>query len=401
MRPLLLLGFLVSLMFADVDKMVKKLEIFKNSLHSQGYIRGTSDLPPYEASKYIGGYAIVHYQYENSFYEDTLRFSYYDNEDKVIIGTRTTDSRAMHVMICGKLNTYDLACLSGKPYSEYNDWYFLNFNGTTISGDYYFGTSEGAANAIVYARYQLKPLYGTFYPKNVHSSSSYSYSSSSYPSALPIIEEDNTSSSELQTQSYCESHGGTWADGVCLSNGTISSGNTSSSYSSSSSSLYCEPIPGQSSCYSFSSSSSVSSLGCESNIEYGSVEDYENEVEEMPGASNSNLVYTKEVVGQIIEHKLEQCRQDPKSCGINAIPIITETSDPNEVLNQVKNKSFPIKGYYLHYGNSNFDWLYVPISLRKAYKLEKGVTEDYYFRWTRLPNDITITKEGNWIRFTK
>ncbi len=157
-------------------------------------------------------------------------------------------------------------------------------------------------------------------------------------------------------------------------------------------------MPGQPCDNASYSTSSYSSVSCESEIQYGTVEDYKNGNENLPGPK---IVYTKDVVDQIIEDKLAQCRQDPKSCGINAIPLITETSDPNEVLNQIKNKDLNINGYYIHYGNGTYEWIYIPVSLRSAYKLEKGVNENYSLRWTPLPQGIKIEKQGKKIKITK
>ncbi|BCD61395.1 hypothetical protein NitYY0826_C0240 [Nitratiruptor sp. YY08-26] len=136
---------------------------------------------------------------------------------------------------------------------------------------------------------------------------------------------------------------------------------------------------------------------CESQVLCGKVEDYTKNTENLPGAPK--IVYPKEVVDQIIENKLSKCRQDPKSCGINAIPIITTKSDPNKVINQIKNKEFSINGHYIHYGEGSYDWIYVPSSLKHVLKLEKGTDENYNLRWL-LINGVKATKNGDKITFT-
>ncbi|BCD67342.1 hypothetical protein [Nitratiruptor sp. YY09-18] len=350
MRLIAIIGLLYSLLFSDTINPTKAIDIYSKSVHAHSYIRNNIDISPYEASKYIGGYAIVYYQYGNKNYTDTLYFIRYDNQSKKILGMRKTTEGILNPMACAKYmtNEYQLFCAAQfSQYSENADWYYLNFNGTNISGDYYFGTPDEAAYVMVNAKYSLKPLYGTFYPKNNYNFSSSNSSSSNYAS--------NTDSSSS----------------VC--------------------------IPGLPCDESSTSSSSSISQNCESQIKYGSEEDYENGTANLPGTPK--IVYTKEVVDQIIENKLSKCRQDPKSCGINAIPIITTKSDPNKVINQIKNKEFSINGHYIHYGEGGYEWIYIPSSLKSIYKLEKGVDENYNLRWL-LIDSVKAIKNGDKITFT-
>ncbi|WP_159445332.1 hypothetical protein [Nitratiruptor tergarcus] len=255
------------------------------------------------------------------------------------------------------------------------------------------------------------------------------------------IGETNSNDSMVQEQMYRETHGGSWVDGVCMSSGT-----TSNNISHSSSVLRA-CLPGQPCNLDTSSSSSQNNTSGSSEDFYytsnmkkgslydyfnnrcrvpydcgyelvfdratvneivrqkivqkkGSITDYYNHEECLPGepCNGAEKLFDKTVVQQIVQREISKCRTNPKSCGINAVPIITKKSDPNEILNQIKNKVFSIKGYYIHYGDGIFEWIYIPVSLKSAMKLEKGVKEDYSLIWTRLPKNITIIKEGNLIK---
>ncbi|SMC08890.1 hypothetical protein [Nitratiruptor tergarcus] len=83
----------------------------------------------------------------------------------------------------------------------------------------------------------------------------------------------------------------------------------------------------------------------------------------------------------------------------SCLSIITEQSDPNEIKSQILDKNFSINGYYIHYGNGDYEWIYIPASMQSIYKLEKGVDEKYHLRWL-LINGVKATKNGDKITFT-
>ena len=79
------------------------------------------------------------------------------------------------------------------------------------------------------------------------------------------------------------------------------------------------------------------------------------------------------------------CQQNPEKCGIKIKKESQEFDDmtPKQVvIDAIKNKSFPLSGYYIHYGQGPFDWIYVNKSLSLVAKLEKGCNaKDGSLRW--------------------
>ncbi|NPA03793.1 MAG: hypothetical protein GXO61_02920 [Epsilonproteobacteria bacterium] len=125
---------------------------------------------------------------------------------------------------------------------------------------------------------------------------------------------------------------------------------------------------------------------------FGTAQDYFN-------PESGKEYFDRETVDQI----LNQCRQDPQSCGINALPITKYETPKEEVVKALANRTIPVSGYYLNYGTGQFDWVYV--SPRKnVYKLEKGIGPNYALQWNVIQSstnkafsDITI---GNgYVRF--
>ncbi len=114
MRFVLVVGFLYSLMFADAVNMAKILDRFYKNIPSGTHLRSVIDLSPYEASKYIGGYAVVNYYYGDTYYIDNLYFTFYDVSSKMIMGMRMTKNGQSNEMACGKGPTgeYQLMCVS-------------------------------------------------------------------------------------------------------------------------------------------------------------------------------------------------------------------------------------------------------------------------------------------------
>ncbi|SMC10049.1 hypothetical protein [Nitratiruptor tergarcus] len=53
------------------------------------------------------------------------------------------------------------------------------------------------------------------------------------------------------------------------------------------------------------------------------------------------------------------------------------------LVENLSNKNFPINGYFSHYGQGAFDWLYVSAISMNIYKLD-GMDENGYLKWTPL-----------------
>ncbi len=343
-------------------------------IKGQGVVlRSDLGLSPTMAQRLLGGRAEVNFVLpDGSSRYDTLYFRRYDPSDRSIMGMRHAtingDDMGNSRMVCGKEPTghYTYLCVSffgevsGSTDSPIYDWYSFDIlQDNSVSGVYLAGTPEDMANAASQEATDAQyPLQGTFYPRGS--------TSGEFPTS-------SGSENLLPPPSSTPSDGG--AD--CL--------------------------PGDAECVPFAGSGSQgssSTIGSGSECEdiiYGTAQSYEaGEDLPLPGRQ---VVYTKEVVDQIIEDKLQQCRQDPRSCGIDALPILHTVSDTRQIYNQIKNTPLSISGYYLHYGSGTFDWAYVPFSLSGAYKLEKGVDEHYHLRWTPFPRNILIQKVGDKIIF--
>lgn len=305
-----------------------------------------SDLSPSEANVLVGRYANVYYTFGSSSYNDKLTFNEYTdgkivgyvNSTKFMVCASTRD------MPDGITHSYTYMCMAKtSPSSSYMDFYLFNVNDDLISGYYDFGTINSVGYDIVLQR--LTPMWGAL------SQSGSTSSSSSHDQAYPDI-------------------------------------------SSSSSSQASRCLPGQP-CGDGPAITHSSSSSC--NITLGTLEDYENNT----SVSSGTIAFPRDVVDQIVEQEKEKCKQDPKSCGINAIPIITTKSDTKAILDQLNGIPKQISGYYVNYGQEAYDWIYIPASLSSAYKLEKGVDENYRLRWTPFPSNTKINKSGNTITLSK
>lgn len=151
-------------------------------------------------------------------------------------------------------------------------------------------------------------------------------------------------------------------------------------------------LPGQDSVITFQSSSNIGDcLPGQSCTGYvGTVDDYFSPT--LPGTSNVDVfLFSKEDVDRIVqmkvEEKLQECRNNPESCGIKTFS--TSVSDLNSIRTQIQNREFKISGYYLQFGSGTYDWIYVTPDGSYAAKLEEGVDEKGNLRWSWLqkPND--------------
>ncbi len=135
----------------------------------------------------------------------------------------------------------------------------------------------------------------------------------------------SSSSSVSEEQQYCERLGGMWIDGVCIS----------SSHST------------QSSTSSMNSSSSVISSSSKS-----------------INSSSSSIV------------------AEPGTCPYNTIFVDGHCVD--KVAYELAGKTLPINGYFAHYGDGVFDWVYLSQSGRTFAKLEGMDPQSGMLRWKIL-----------------
>ncbi len=355
------LSFIAAItLFANDNSIVFMTELynkyFPNNIHKKNSTLSPQLQLSYEkANKLVGKYAIVYYDVSNRSYVDKLAFIEYDYEKKVIMGLKATKNGVIYPLFCfnGELfKGFDYSCVAVySSESKLSDWYFFDVNNETLSGYEIFGTPSYVADALKFYNDRLHPLYGTLH--NLENSS------------------DSASSQHFSQPTQSSSQ---------------------ENYTSSSQSSY-QCLPG----YDCETANSSAASSCPT-IRFGTVDDYFEGT--VPGQEPVDA-YTPQTVDKIVARVKQQCKENPQSCGIDAIPIIKEKTDPQIILNKVNNKPLDINGYYLHYGNGAFDWLYVPVKLKSAYKLEKGVDKDYSLRWTALPKDIKIEKQDKKIIIKK
>ena len=149
----------------------------------------------------------------------------------------------------------------------------------------------------------------------------------------------SASGGKSQAQIYCESHGGRWEDGTCLSGGGGATENSLQSFSSSSSA---------------SGGKSQAQIYCESHG--GRWED--GTCLSGGGGATENSSSSKNVEENTTRNYIEK------------------------VVATLAQKELPIQGYFVHYGSGAFDWIYYSSS-GSLYKFE-GMDERGYFRWTSL-----------------
>ena len=129
----------------------------------------------------------------------------------------------------------------------------------------------------------------------------------------------------------------------------------------------------------------------------------------LPGTSDVDVfLFTKDDVDKIVqkkvEEKLQECKNNPESCGIKTFS--TSISDLNIVKSQLQNRKLEIKGYYLQFGGGAYDWIYVTPDGNYVAKLEEGVDKKGSLRWSWIqkPKDegfnyISIDQVNNTIYF--
>ena len=211
----------------------------------------------------------------------------------------------------------------------------------------------------------------------------------------------SASGGKSQAQIYCESHGGRWADGTCLSGSGRATESSSQSFSSSSSiknektSIDVEGI--------------VTTLAQKEYPIDGYFIHY--------GSGPFDWLYYSQNTGGI--YKLDGMRSDGY---FQWTPLTqyfdgTHIRDGKLILGNVKvtrdldtralniiraiqtQDSYPIDGYFIHYGSGPFDWLYYSQNTGGIYKLD-GMRSDGYFQWTPLTQyfDGIEIKNGDTIK---
>jgi len=128
--------------------------------------------------------------------------------------------------------------------------------------------------------------------------------------------------------------------------------------------------------------------------------------ENLPGSdANTVVMFSKEDVDKIVQKRIRQCKDDPKSCGIET-GFSDKVTDVRSVVESIEGKDIPIAGYYLHYGKGSYDWLYMDPKATYVFKLEEGVTKSGALRWTpvdtsknRVFESIQVDSINNVVHF--
>ncbi|WP_281848091.1 hypothetical protein [Nitratiruptor tergarcus] len=209
----------------------------------------------------------------------------------------------------------------------------------------------------------------------------------------------SSSGTKSRAQIYCESHGGTWADGTCLSDGSDSSSSSSSKHQ------VGDEISGVTQGTN-SSVSKIFTIAQKLAKRSLSIDGYFAHY----GSGSFDWMYRSAKSGKV--YKLEGMDKNgyfkwtnltdffSKSYVRNGKIIIGSLKSTRDVNNEktsafikdLENKEFPIDGYFAHYGSGSFDWIYKSAKSEKVWKLE-GMDESGYFKWTKLTdyfNEIRV-----------
>ena len=196
-------------------------------------------------------------------------------------------------------------------------------------------------------------------------SSSYSSISSSSSSSIDFIVTTNV---DGDTKEKCEDRGGVWLDSLGCSEPSSSSQSSSSSYSSSSE-IY--------SSYSSSSSSVMSQ-----------VEDMKEKCESEGGVWLDSLGCSEpSSSSHSSSSSYSSSSDESNSSDISAQEEISEENKTLTVLKTIKDSPLKINGYFTHYAEGAYDWIYVSTS-KRVYKLE-GMDENGYLEWLKLSDYIS------------
>lgn len=96
------------------------------------------------------------------------------------------------------------------------------------------------------------------------------------------------------------------------------------------------------------------------------------------------------------------CQANPIECGITSTATVPSQTPLSVIKSAINNKTFLINGYFIHYGDDKFDWIYLTADLAFAAKLE-GMNPDGSFAWTFIQTpdnkNFVIFKEGDEVTF--
>ena len=204
-----------------------------------------------------------------------------------------------------------------------------------------------------------------------------------------------TSGGKSQAQIYCENHGGTWADGTCLSRG--GSGGGTFFYSSSKSSkssvtnsggksqaqIYCENHGGT-----WADGTCLSRGGDTGTVSSTSSMTPSN------GNKSQAQIYCENHGGQWIDGTCV-ARSENESESSSSSSLQSQNKIV-QVVRKLAEKEYPIEGYFAQYGKGPFDWIYLSKN-GELYKLEGMNPETGELQWTPLSSYFSEVKfeDGN------
>lgn len=222
----------------------------------------------------------------------------------------------------------------------------------------------------------------------------YSSSSSSVSSKSSALDHETTSSSVSSYKSFssqnistdqtemsqqdkkkieCESRGGEFVDGVCLASGGSAVSLQTEVTSSSAQALSYEIEEG-------SSSRKVINSGYQDQAQILQEEAQRKKDCESRGGTYADGVC---IGGNIKFTESQQASSQSIDKESDAL------EDIQEIVEKVNNKELPIAGYWVHYGNGPFDWLYISQDGKSVAKLEGRI------QWQRLDKNIEKVKLNN------
>ncbi len=121
-------------------------------------------------------------------------------------------------------------------------------------------------------------------------------------------------------------------------------------------------------------------------------------------ADDCNQTALDQARAEGLQAGIEQCQNDPASCGIEVNPMWNETTSIFSVGDALRNQEKDVNGLYLHYGEGAFEWVYW--DFESLYKLEHGSDHEGYLRWTAvhtpqkpLFESIEVSQDGRSLTF--
>jgi hypothetical protein len=135
----------------------------------------------------------------------------------------------------------------------------------------------------------------------------------------------------------------------------------------------------------------------------GQIEDSSSSDSSSSSSSSSSSISDYD---QGVADGIKICQNNPSSCGIDTSSSWNSLSDVPSIVNQTKQHTYSTSGHYIHYGQGNFDWLYLDTSGDYVFKLEEGCSINGELRWSVVHTptsqnykNIEISEDGKLITF--